>query len=422
MVIPVDVSLVVPPESLGFTVGSTTLPFYSPNTAMTGMPVNSVKNSSGTPVGSNYNTLHIGPETAPIFRVHDKNFDDVTSRNPPISKGIAAMFAASAPVSISKAVPAHYVNFGLSDGIFGLPWDKVAGLGIVIGGTWMFHKIFSKAMQELEPSTEKSRLNSVVFSGLKWARRLLWGGATYLGFHLIGADPNSILISIGIPAAVVGFAVKDMLHEAAAYWAIVNKGNLLVGDRIKVGDVSGVVEKISVFSVVLKGVDKNGVEKRYYIPPSKIISMITEETDIDQDALDSIHLGYYVRIGEDVYGRVASKDDNTVGVYQEGPNGTKYIHYVPVGEIKYNSLIVYGKNPPQLPDNVSIGMRVNLANIVGVIQKYDDRYVWIKADSPDETANPVNQAVVVKKGIWRIPRSAFSSPWSIIDVNTNDEK
>lgn len=75
----------------------------------------------------------------------------------------------------------------------------------------------------------------------------------------LGVDTTSLIALLGAAGLAVGLAMKDSLQNFAAGVMMIVFRPFKVGDFIEAGGVSGVVEKISIFSTIMKTGDNREI-------------------------------------------------------------------------------------------------------------------------------------------------------------------
>lgn len=277
--------------------------------------------------------------------------------------GVLGMVApADAQAEPSKGVVgrvADAVGFDPTVGIFGLSWERWGGLAFVAGAALFLNRIIGKKIAKLEEQRKMSMDGEGEFSvrsgisatGLKVIRGLMWGAAAYSGLRIVGVDLTNVVAGSGVLAAAVAFAAKDITNNLGALIAIGFRGDLNVGDRIVVygvsgRDVSGKVVAVSYSSVDIHGVDENGVERVFSIPPSAILSSVTAKVVYDQDTLDKIVVNDWIGVSGKGGGRVVCITEYTIGVEVENAEGGTEVRHIQKHEITGHSLTYHSNVAP----------------------------------------------------------------------------
>lgn len=291
-----------------------------------------------------------------------------------------ALAAAPAVAQEVDAIPPEEavgsLTHDIMDKLSSIHMEQPVYLALIVGGALVFDRILSRRISTLEKMTE-SRARSVFLAGaLRWTRGIMWGGATFLGLYAIGVDITSLLYALGIPSAVVAYGLRDFTNNIGAYWAIIRRGDVDIGDHITVGGISGTVVRMSPGAIVVRGFDESGDLREYYIPPSMILDSITEKALFDEKAIASIHKFDYVTIGGKVSGRVVNITKETFGIEQVDSRGITHVVHVQKHTISKFSLINHGKTPPPLPGGLKAGDRIRIDGTDVVIDSYDCQFAY----------------------------------------------
>lgn len=106
----------------------------------------------------------------------------------------------------------------------------------------------------------------------------------------LGVDTTSFIAVLGAAGLAVGLALKDSLQNFAAGIMMIIFRPFKLGDFIEAGGVSGVIEKISVFSTIMK----TGDNREIIIPNGQIYAgAITNYSARDTRRIDMVFgIGY----------------------------------------------------------------------------------------------------------------------------------
>ena len=169
---------------------------------------------------------------------------------------------------LTLAVIVQFLGFTTIANLFNqviifVPRLILAILVIIVG--FMVADFFGKVFEEASRKFLREDVLAKFSGGLmKYSVSMV---AVIIAFGLIGLDINAMLIlfSALLAVVVIVFAVglKDLIPNLTA--TIHLKNTLKVGDRIKVGKYSGVVERIDPFAVVLR------VNRKNVILPSSLL-------------------------------------------------------------------------------------------------------------------------------------------------------
>jgi small-conductance mechanosensitive channel len=116
------------------------------------------------------------------------------------------------------------------------------------------------------------------------ASALIFGIAGIVVLDVIGVSVIPILASLGIVGLAVGFGAQSLIADLISGVMLIIEDQLGVGDRVDVGLVEGVVERVTLRSTVILA--RNGV--RWYVPNSEIKRVANES---QHKARTSVQLG-----------------------------------------------------------------------------------------------------------------------------------
>lgn len=102
---------------------------------------------------------------------------------------------------------------------------------------------------------------------------VVWGFAAMMVLKEVGVDIGPILAGAGIAGLAVGFGAQSLVKDFLNGVFIVLENEYRVGDVIKIADTSGLVEKISLRTTILRD-----LEGRVHIVPNGQITTVTNMT------------------------------------------------------------------------------------------------------------------------------------------------
>lgn len=102
--------------------------------------------------------------------------------------------------------------------------------------------------RQKQTNTVKTIARRVLFS-------TIWGVAFLLALKEIGFDVGPLLAGAGVAGLALGFAAQSVLKDWIGGFFLLTEGEIRIGDIVKIGEVSGSVEKISLRTTVLRGYD-----------------------------------------------------------------------------------------------------------------------------------------------------------------------
>lgn len=138
----------------------------------------------------------------------------------------------------------------------------LAGAGVL---TFVLSKLFARISRTLaditrqrggEPDAELEKQTTTI-AGL--ARRvlftLIWLLATVLALREFRLDVGPILAGAGVVGLAIGFAAQSVLKDWINGFFLLTEGQVRISDVIKIGDISGAVEHLSLRTTVLRSYD-----------------------------------------------------------------------------------------------------------------------------------------------------------------------
>lgn len=310
--------------------------------------------------------------------------------------GAASAAQAAEPTDTVQMFP---VNIDVTTGVLGHTWLHWGALAAVVGGAYFLNGVFNRIITSFDKDAYTSRKSSIIANGARWGRRLMWGAAALMGLEIFGVELGNLAVTSGVVVAVVAFNSKDAIRNTGAYLGIKWRGELKDGDCITVGGVSGVVQRVTPFAVVIEGVDKQGTRRQYYIPPTKILTSVWQKATYDDELLSTIRVGEWIHITDRISGQVACETEHTIGVRVENAAGALEVHHIQRHEITELSLDYHGTAPPPLPEGVKKGDQIQLAGVTGAVVDYNAQYVRLETEDV----------------ITRIPRTKFQEPWAVVE-------
>ena len=104
------------------------------------------------------------------------------------------------------------------------------------------------------------------------ASAFVFGIATVMALEALGVSIIPILASLGVAGIALGFGAQKLIEDLIAGVMLAIEDQFGVGDRVDLGMVEGVVERVTLRSTVL--LDGDGV--RWYVPNSEIRRVANE--------------------------------------------------------------------------------------------------------------------------------------------------
>ena len=114
-------------------------------------------------------------------------------------------------------------------------------------GFWLVVRIVSGLMKSSETKMRESnpQLAGLLPLGRKTIVVVMWIVATLIALQNVGYSVTSLLAGIGIGGAALAFAAKDTLANFFGSIVIFVDKPFVIGDWVKVGEIEGVVEEVS---------------------------------------------------------------------------------------------------------------------------------------------------------------------------------
>lgn len=117
------------------------------------------------------------------------------------------------------------------------------------------NKVFKKIIQKSDDFDHKKQFNTVRVILISLADTLLF---LFFGTNIleeIGIDMKPILATAGVFGVAIGFGAKRFVEDVISGLNILLTGQIRVGDVVKISNVEGTVEKITLTMVVLRSFD-----------------------------------------------------------------------------------------------------------------------------------------------------------------------
>ncbi len=176
----------------------------------------------------------------------------------------------------------EYISY-VHDSVYALIAILVAVISVRVAKIIIFD-VFGHAKLEMDEKHKRTALSAIY----NIAAALIWSLAAIYVLASFGINVGPILASAGIAGLVIGLALKDPLENLFYGLILAFDPHFRVGDAVSIGDVSGVVEDISLRNVRIRTWDGNLV----MIPASQVAnSTITNYEFPDDNVRTSIVVG-----------------------------------------------------------------------------------------------------------------------------------
>ncbi|RRJ85488.1 mechanosensitive ion channel family protein [Aestuariirhabdus litorea] len=139
-----------------------------------------------------------------------------------------------------------------------IPWGINIGMALLVfvGGRLLARLVISLISKGLSKTQMDDTLIHFVLSILSVLLTLL---VVVAALDQLGVDTTSLVALVGAAGLAVGLALKDSLQNFASGVMLVIFRPFVAGDFIEAGGVSGVVERVTIFSTFMKTPDNRQV-------------------------------------------------------------------------------------------------------------------------------------------------------------------
>jgi small conductance mechanosensitive channel len=100
---------------------------------------------------------------------------------------------------------------------------------------------------------QRKRIETVVKALNNTLSTTIWAIAIITVLPEFGVNLGPILAGLGLAGLAVGMAAKDMLTDFIAGFFIIIEGEYSIGDKVKIGGVTGKVMEVSLRRTILQG-------------------------------------------------------------------------------------------------------------------------------------------------------------------------
>ena len=165
--------------------------------------------------------------------------------------------------------------------VVGLPliarqfWSTVATVINIVGAVWLLLLLNGWSEHLLLKRLRRRNLSGAT-SVLRLTRRIIDVGILFAGFlftlRYFGVDPTAALAGLGVGGIAVALAAQKTLENVIGGISLIADQALRVGDVLKVGNVSGVVEDVGLRSTRIRTMDRTLVT----VPNGQIATLSLE--------------------------------------------------------------------------------------------------------------------------------------------------
>jgi small conductance mechanosensitive channel len=128
------------------------------------------------------------------------------------------------------------------------------------------HDILGRTRVEQRTETLRHIVRSV-------GRIVIWGAAIMMIIHEFGVDTGPLLTGAGILGLAVGFGAQALVKDVITGFFILLEDQYGVGDSVRIGDLEGVVEDMSLRTTILRN-----FEGHIHVIPNGAVSSVTVTT------------------------------------------------------------------------------------------------------------------------------------------------
>ncbi len=170
------------------------------------------------------------------------------------------------------------------------------GAFVVVRLAGFFTRRVENAFEDNDPSTTSEREKQAATLGKvvrNIIRILVWGVAVMMVLKELGIDIGPILAGVGVLGLAVGFGAQSLVKDFLAGMFVLVENQYNVGDVIKAGGVSGLVEKITLRATTLRD-----LEGSVHIIPNGAIDVVTNKTRLWSRFVLDIGVAYKENVDE----------------------------------------------------------------------------------------------------------------------------
>jgi len=149
-------------------------------------------------------------------------------------------------------------------------------------------RLMERRLEKTVPNPERlARLQTLVQvgRGAMWALILLMAGL--MALHTLGVDATPLLAGAGVAGLALSLGAQTLIKDFIGVILILVENQFSVGDVIKVGEVTGGVERITLRATYLRD-----IEGRLHIVPNGDIRLVSNLTAEWARAVVDLNVGY----------------------------------------------------------------------------------------------------------------------------------
>jgi small conductance mechanosensitive channel len=163
--------------------------------------------------------------------------------------------------------------------------NLLIGIVLTILGAFLIAFIFNKLVSRIEKRGEVKKGTLVQLK--RFFQILIYLTAIIMVLSILKVDITAAVAGLGVGALVIGFALQDIIENWVSGIIIMSGKTYIIGDVIRVGNLTGTVTDISLRTTKLKTYDRNEI----IIPNSVLVKeKIINLTGGECEAVASITL------------------------------------------------------------------------------------------------------------------------------------
>lgn len=139
---------------------------------------------------------------------------------------------------------------------------------IVMAVFWLVAKLVRKIIRDVAPRVKADTVGVLLVARLVYAAIIVLGLVMALG--TAGVNWTALATSLGLTGFALSFALKDAISNFLSGVLILFYRPFKIGDRVKAGNITGVVSEIRVRDTII--IDENGLKT--IIPNSNVFNSI----------------------------------------------------------------------------------------------------------------------------------------------------
>lgn len=161
----------------------------------------------------------------------------------------------------------------------------ILGIILTLAGAFLIVNIFNKLVSRIEKRGEVKKGTLVHLK--RFFQIMIYLVTIIIILSILEVDITTAIAGLGVGALVIGFALKDMIENWVSGIIIMSGKTYVIGDVIRVGNLTGTVMDISLRTTKLKTYDRNEI----IIPNSVLMKeKIINLTGGESEAVASITL------------------------------------------------------------------------------------------------------------------------------------